>query len=63
MKFLENTMDQFAQPVSSGVSQRITAELQVPDPDKSTAMELLNESPSDNGADADHRKSDQQNSP
>jgi hypothetical protein len=54
MKFLENTMDQFAQPVSSGVSQRITAELQVPDPDKSTAMELLNESTSDSGADADH---------
>ena len=56
-------MDQFAQPVSSGVSQKITAELQIPDPEKSIAMELLNESPSDNGADADHRKSDQQNSP
>jgi len=62
MKFLENTMDQFAQPASSGILQRITAELKVPDPDKSTAMELLNESTSDDGADADHRKSDRPHS-
>jgi len=55
-------MDQFAQPASSGILQKITAELKVPDPDKSTAMELLNESTSDDGADADHRKSDRPHS-
>jgi hypothetical protein len=55
-------MDQFAQPASSGISQRITAELLVPDPDKSIAMDLLNESDSNKGADADHRKSDRPHS-
>jgi hypothetical protein len=52
-------MNNFAQPANSGVSQRITAELLVPDPDKSIAMELLNESTNDNGADGDHREGDQ----
>jgi hypothetical protein len=63
MKFLENTMDQFAQPVSSGVSQKITAELQIPDPEKSIAMELLNESRSNKGANGDHREGGRPNSP
>jgi len=55
-------MDQFAQPASSGTLQKITAELLIPDPDKSIAMELLNESKSNKGADGDHRKGDQPNS-
>ena len=63
MKFLENTMDQFAQPASSGISQRITAELLMPDPDKSIAMEIINESANDKGADGDHREGDQPDSP
>ena len=56
-------MDQFAQPASSGISQKITAELLMPDPDKSTAMEIINESQSNEGADGDHRKGDQPDSP
>ena len=56
-------MDQFAQPANSGVLQKVKAELLIPDPKKSIAMELLNESSSHNGADADHREGDQQNSP
>jgi len=56
-------MDQFAQPASSGISQRITAELLMPDPDKSIAMEIINESANDKGADGDHREGDQPDSP
>ena len=62
MTFLENTMDQFAQPANSGISQRITAELLVSDPNKSIAMEIINESKSNGGANGDHRESDQPHS-
>ena len=56
-------MDEFAQPANSGISQRITAELLVSDPNKSIAMEIINESASDKGADGDHREGDQPDSP
>jgi|TARA_R100000008_G_scaffold82811_1_gene67461 hypothetical protein len=57
MKILENEMNNYAQPASSGVEQKITAELLIPDPEKTIAMDLLNESRTNSGADGDHQKS------
>ena len=50
-------MNNYAQPASSGVEQKITAELLIPDPEKTIAMDLLNESRTNSGADGDHQKS------
>ena len=50
-------MNTYAQPVSSGIQEKITAELSVPDPEKSIAMEIQNEPRTNSGADGDHKKS------
>jgi len=47
-------MDTFAQPIDSGVYFKIQAELLIPDPEKSEAMEIIHESRTDD----DHNKSD-----
>lgn len=52
-------MDTFAQPISSGVYQKIQAELLIPDPDKSVAMEIIHESRTD----VDNHKGDRSNGP
>mgnify|MGYP005992417425 FL=1 len=58
-----STNNAYAQPANSGVAHRITAELQVPDPDHTKAMEILNEPRNNPGADEDHRDGDQSDSP
>lgn len=49
-------MDTHAKPLDSGVLQKIQAELLVPDPDKTIAMEIINESEHHCGADGDNRQ-------
>lgn len=50
-------MDTHAKPIDSGVLQKIQAELLVPDPDKTTAMEIINEPQKHNcGTDGDNRQ-------
>ena len=55
------TLKTFAQPIDSGVLQKVHAELSIPDPDKTIAMDILNESKSDTPADGNHRQGDQSN--
>jgi hypothetical protein len=52
-----NIFETHAQPANSGVLQKVQAELLIPDPEKSIAMDLLHESTkSDTGADGNHRQ-------
>jgi hypothetical protein len=56
-----NITENYAQPANSGILQKVQAELLVPDPDKTIAMEIINDSTKSNtGADGDHRKGSQQ---
>lgn len=49
----------FAQPIDSGVYQKIQAELLIPDPEISVAMEIINEPKSN----VHNHESDQQDRP
>jgi len=59
-----NIIEKYAQPANSGILQKVQAELLVPDPDKTVAMEIINDSTKSNTrADGDHRQGGQQDGP